>query len=46
VSSLPAPSAADPKGSVSSSQDPRHISDVMDLFKKQSERARSTLAKQ
>lgn len=46
VSSLPAPSAADPKGSISSSQDPKHISDVMDLFRKQAERARSTLAKQ
>ena len=46
VSSLAATSTADPKNPISSSQDSRHVSDVMDLFKKQSERARSTLPKQ
>jgi hypothetical protein len=46
VSSLAATSAADPKSPVSSSQDSRHVTDVMDMFKKQSERARSTLPRQ
>jgi hypothetical protein len=46
VSSVAATSVADPKRPVSSSQDPRHLNDVMDLFKKQSERARSSLPKQ
>jgi hypothetical protein len=46
VSSLAATSTADPKNPISSSQDARHVNDVMDLFKKQSERARSTLPKQ
>lgn len=46
VSSLAATSAADPKHAISSSQDPKHLSDVMDIFKKQSERARSNLPKQ
>jgi hypothetical protein len=44
VSSLAVPSAADPKRP-SGSQDPKHLSDVMEMFKKQSERARSTVAK-
>ena len=46
VSGLAATSAADPKHPVSTSQDPKHLNDVMELFKKQSERARSTLSKQ
>ena len=46
VSSLAATSVADPKHPVSLSQDPKHLSDVMELFKKQSERAKSTLPKQ
>ena len=46
VSSVAATSVADPKRPVSSSQDPRHLGDVMDLFKKQSERARNSLPKQ
>jgi hypothetical protein len=46
VSSLAATSVADPKRAVSSSQDPKHLSDVMELFKKQSERARNNLPKQ
>ena len=46
VSSIAVTSAADPKHPVSSSQDPKHLSDVMELFKKQSERARNTLPKQ
>jgi len=45
VSSLAATSVADPKRAVSSSQDPKHLSDVMDLFKRQSERARNNLPK-
>ena len=45
VSSLPVTSAADPNHAVSSSQDPQHLNDVMDLFKKQSERAKSNLPK-
>ena len=46
VSSLAATSVADAKHPASSSQDPKHLSDVMELFKKQSERARNTLPKQ
>ena len=46
VSNVAVTSAADPKHPVSTSQDPKHLGDVMDLFKKQSERARNTLAKQ
>ena len=46
VSSVPATSVADPKHAVSSSEDPKHLNDVMDLFKKQSERARNNLPKQ
>ena len=45
VSGLAATSAADPKHGISSSQDAKHLSDVLDLFKKQSERARSNLPK-
>ena len=44
VSSLAVMSAAAPK-IVSSSQDPKHLADVMDLFKKQSERAVSNIPK-
>jgi hypothetical protein len=46
VSNVAVTSVADPKRPVSRSQDPRHLNDVMDLFKKQSERARGTLPKQ
>jgi hypothetical protein len=46
VSSVAATSSADPKRALSSSQDPRHVSDVMELFKKQSERARNSVARQ
>jgi len=46
VSSLAVTSAADPKHGVSSSQDPKHLNDVMELFKKQAERARNSLPKQ
>jgi hypothetical protein len=45
VSSLAATSVADPKHPVSTSQDPKHLNDVMELFKKQSERARSAVSK-
>jgi len=45
VSNLAVTSVADPKHPVSTSQDPRHLNDVMELFKKQSERARNTLPK-
>ena len=45
VSGVPATSVADPKRGVSASQDPAHLTDVMDLFRKQSERAKNTLAK-
>jgi hypothetical protein len=45
VSSLAVPSAADPKQGVSASQDPKHLADVMELFKKQSERAKNNLPK-
>lgn len=46
VSSTAATSVADPKHAVSSSDDPRHLTDVMDLLKKQSERASHSLPKQ
>jgi len=46
VSSVAVTSAADPKHAVSSSEDPRHLSDVMELFKKQSERAKNNIPKQ
>lgn len=45
VSSLPVTSSADPNHAVSSSQDPKHLDDVIELFKKQSERARNNLPK-
>lgn len=45
VSSLAVTSEADPKHAVSSSGDPRHLNDVMELFKKQSERARNNVSK-
>lgn len=44
VSSLAVPSAADPKRP-SGSQDPKHLADVMEMFRKQSERARASVAK-
>jgi hypothetical protein len=46
VSTIAATSLADPKHPVSSSGDPKHLDDVMELFKRQSERAKGTLAKQ
>ncbi len=46
VSSIAATSVADPKHAVSSSDDPKHLNDVMDLLKKQSERASHSLPKQ
>lgn len=45
VSGLAATSVADPKHPVSVSQDPKHQADVLELFKKQSERAKATLSK-
>lgn len=45
VSTLSVTSDADPKHGASSSADPRHLNDVMDLFKKQSDRARTNLPK-
>jgi hypothetical protein len=45
VSNVAVVSVADPKHPVSTSLDPRHLSDVLELFKKQSERARGTLPK-
>ena len=45
VSSLAVTSVADPKHATSSSQDPKHLSDVIDLFKKQSERAKGSVGK-
>ena len=44
VSSLAVMSLADPKRP-SGSQDPKHLADIMDLFKKQSERARGSITK-
>jgi len=44
VSTLAVTSEADPKN-VSSSADPKHLNDVMALFKKQSERAKNNLPK-
>ena len=45
VSSIAATSVADPKHAVSSSDDPKHLNDVLDLLKKQSERASHSLPK-
>jgi hypothetical protein len=45
VSSLAVTSVADPKHGVSSSEDSHHLTDVMDMFNKQSERARNSLPK-
>src|SRR5450759_586804 len=45
VSSLAVTSEVDPKHAVSSSGDPRDLNDVMELFKKQSERAKNNLPK-
>lgn len=44
VSNLAVMSAADAKR-VSSSQDPKHLADVLELFKKQSERAKTNVPK-
>src|SRR5450432_3271516 len=45
VSTLAVTSATDPKHAVSSSEEPKHLNDVMDLFKKQSERAANNVPK-
>ena len=45
VSSLAVTSETDPKHAVSSSGDSRHLNDVMELFKKLSERARNNVSK-
>jgi hypothetical protein len=45
VSTLTVTSAADPKHPPSSSQDPRHLNDVMELFKNQSTRAKNNIPK-
>ena len=45
VSNLAVTSVADPKHPVTSSGDPKHMNDLLDLFKKQSERAKLTLGK-
>ena len=44
VSTLAVPSLADPKRP-SGSQDPKHLADVLDMFKKQAERARTNIPK-
>ena len=44
VSSVAVSAAADPKR-VSASEDPKHLNDVMELFKKQSDRAKNSLPK-
>lgn len=46
VSSLIVTSSSDSKPTPSNSKDPKHVQDVLELFKKQSERAKSTLTKQ
>ena len=46
VSNIAVTSASDPKRPLSSSQDPKHLSDVLEVFKKQAERARNSLPKQ
>ena len=45
VSSIAVTSVGGPKNTVSSSEDPRHVSDVMEVFKKQSERAAHNVPK-
>jgi hypothetical protein len=45
VSTIAVASAADPKRGPSPSGDPKHVSDVLEAFKKQSERARNSLPK-
>jgi hypothetical protein len=45
VSNIAVTAEADPKHGISASSDPKHLNDVMDLFNKQSERARNSLAK-
>ena len=45
VSSIAVTSTADPNHAASSSESPQHLNDVMDLFKKQWERARNSVAK-
>ena len=45
VSSIAVTSAADPTHGPSASDSPQHLNDVMELFKKQSERARNSLPK-
>jgi len=45
VSNVAVTSTKDPKHGVSPSQDPNHLNDVMDLFKRQADRARNSLSK-
>lgn len=45
VSSLAVTSGGDPKSAPSSSLDPKHVADVMAMFKKQWDRARTSLPK-
>ena len=45
VSLVAVTSVADPKHPPSSSQDPKHLADVMELFKKQWDRAKASLPK-
>jgi hypothetical protein len=45
VSSIAVTSTTDPNHAASSSESPQHLNDVMDLFKKQWERARNSVAK-
>jgi len=45
VSNVPVTSVADPKHPNSPASDPKHVSDVLDLFKKQQERAKHSLSK-
>jgi len=45
VSSIAVTSTADPNHAASSSESPQHLNDVLDLFKKQWDRARNSVAK-
>ena len=46
VSNIAVTSSADPKKAVSLSSDPKHLNDVLEAFKRQSERAKQNLPKQ
>jgi len=45
VSGIPVTSISDPKKPASSSADPKHLNDILDLFKRQSDRAKQSLGK-